>query len=75
MYVKSLNQLAGAYSTQRAYDPDFENQNLKAADHHKKLIDMNLDVLKAREEKDRLVQKMAEMKTRFNDMVKSKADL
>jgi len=32
-------------------------------------------MLKTREEKDRLVQKMAEMKSRFNDMVKSKADL
>ena len=36
---------------------------------------MNVETLKAREEKDRLVQKMAEMKTRYNDMVKSKADI
>jgi len=48
---------------------------LKAAEHHKKVIDLNVEMLRTREEKDRLVQKMAEMKSKFNDMVKSKADL
>ena len=52
-----------------------DNYNLKIAELEKKLIEENLEKMKLADEKVKLVNKMQEMKSKFNDLVKSKADL
>jgi len=52
-----------------------DNYNLKIAELEKKLIEENLEKMKMADEKSWLVNKMQEMKAKFNDIVKSKADL
>jgi hypothetical protein len=52
-----------------------DNYNLKIAELEKKIIEDNLDRMKFTDEKTRLINKMQEMKNKFNEMVKSKADL
>ena len=52
-----------------------DNYNLKIAELEKKLIEENLDRMKFTDEKTRLINRMQEMKAKFNDLVKSKADL
>jgi hypothetical protein len=52
-----------------------DNYNLKIAELEKKIIEDNLDRMKFADEKTRLINKMQEMKNKFNEMVKSKADL
>jgi len=39
------------------------------------LIDQNITTMKGSEERDRLIQRLADMKAKFNDLVKTKADL
>jgi len=50
-----------------------DNYNLKIAELEKKLIEENLDRMKFGDEKTRLVNRMQEMKNKFNDIVKEKA--
>ncbi len=52
-----------------------DNYNLKIAELEKKLIEENLEKMKMADEKSRLVNKMQEMKSKFNDIVKSKTDI
>ena len=52
-----------------------DSYNLKIAELEKKLIEENLEKMKMADEKARLVNKMQEMKMKFNDMVKGKADM
>lgn len=52
-----------------------DNYNLKIAELEKKLIEENLEKLKFTDEKTKLINWLQEMKSRFNDIVKSKADL
>ena len=52
-----------------------DNYNLKIAELEKKLIEENLEKMKMADEKSRLVNKMQEMKSKFNDIVKSKTDM
>ena len=39
------------------------------------MIQHNISTLKSGDEKDKVIQKMVDMKNRFNEVVKSKADL
>jgi hypothetical protein len=48
---------------------------LRIAELEKKLIQQNISTLKSGDEKDKVIQKMVDMKNRFNEVVKSKADL
>ena len=41
----------------------------------RKLIDQNIDNLKNNEEKDMLVARLGDIKNRFNDLVREKAEL
>ena len=52
-----------------------DNYNLKIAELEKKLIEENLDRMKFTDEKTKLINRMQEMKNKFNDIVKSKADI
>ena len=52
-----------------------DNYNLKIAELEKKLIEENLEKMKMADEKSRLVNKMQEMKMKFNEIVSSKTDL
>jgi len=52
-----------------------DNYNLKIAELEKKLIEENLEKMKMADEKSWDRNKMQEMKAKFNDIVKSKADL
>lgn len=52
-----------------------DNYNLKIAELEKKLIEENLDRMKFTDEKTKLINRMQEMKNKFNDLVKSKADI
>lgn len=52
-----------------------DNYNLKIAELEKKQIEDNLEKMRFNEEKQKLVQRMQEMKGKFNDLVQSKADL
>jgi len=52
-----------------------DNYNLKIAELEKWLIEENLEKMKMADEKSWLVNKMQEMKSKFNDIVKSKTDL
>jgi predicted nuclease with TOPRIM domain len=52
-----------------------DNYNLKIAELEKKLIEENLDRMKFTDEKTKLINRMQEMKSKFNELVKSKADL
>ena len=52
-----------------------DNYNLKIAELEKKLIEENLEKMKMADEKSWLVNKMQEMKMKFNEIVKSKTDL
>lgn len=52
-----------------------DNYNLKIAELEKKLIEENLDRMKFNDEKTKLINRMQEMKNKFNDIVWSKADL
>ena len=45
------------------------------AELERKLIDQNINGMRAGDDRDRLVQRMADMKAKFNDLVKTKADL
>ena len=52
-----------------------DNYNLKIAELEKKLIEENLEKMKFTDEKTKLINRMQEMKSKFNELVKSKADL
>ena len=52
-----------------------DNYNLKIAELERKLIEENLEKMKFTDEKTQLVNRMQEMKNKFNELVKSKADL
>ncbi|CDW90229.1 kinesin-like protein [Stylonychia lemnae] len=52
-----------------------DNYNLKIAELEKKLIDENLEKMKFTDEKTKLINRMQEMKSKFNELVRSKADL
>ncbi len=52
-----------------------DNYNLKIAELQKQLIEGDLDRMKFVDEKTKLINRMQEMKSKFNDLVKSKADL
>jgi coiled-coil domain-containing protein 78 len=41
----------------------------------KKLVNANVNAMKARDENEKLVQKMAEMKNRYNEIIGSKGQL
>ncbi len=49
--------------------------NLKIAELEKKLIEENLEKMRFTDEKQKLVNRMQEMKGKFNEIVQSKADL
>ena len=48
---------------------------MRIAELEKKLIQHNISTLKSGDEKDKVIQKMVDMKNWFNEVVKSKADL
>ena len=48
---------------------------MRTAELEKKLIDQNITVMKYRDEKERLVDKMQEIKTKYNEMIQNKSDL
>lgn len=52
-----------------------DNYNLKIAELEKKLIEENLEKMKFTDEKTKLINRMQEMKSKFNELVRSKADL
>jgi coiled-coil domain-containing protein 78 len=52
-----------------------DNYNLKIAELEKKLIEENLEKLRFTDDKQKLVQRMQEMKSKFNELVQSKAEL
>jgi chromosome segregation ATPase len=52
-----------------------DNYNLKIAELEKKLIEETLEKMKGNEDKSKLVSKMQEMKSKFNELVKAKADM
>ena len=52
-----------------------ENHGPRVAELERKLIDQNMGSLKIADEKEQLVQRLGEMKQKFNDLVKAKADL
>ena len=72
-YIIELIQLYNQVNMKPGDNAD--NYNLKIAELEKKLIEENLDKMKFTDEKTRLINRMQEMKAKFNDLVKSKADL
>jgi hypothetical protein len=52
-----------------------DNYNLKIAELEKKLIEENLEKLRFTDDKQKLVTRMQEMKSKFNELVQSKAEL
>ena len=52
-----------------------DGYNLKIAELEKKLIEENLERMRYNDEKQKLVARMQEMKSKFNELVQSKADL
>jgi len=52
-----------------------DGSNQRLAELERKLIDSNINSLKSTDEKDRLITRLNEVKNRFNDLVKSKAEL
>lgn len=52
-----------------------EGYNLKLAELEKKIIEDNLDKMRSVEEKNKIGAKFAELRQKYNDLVKSKADL
>lgn len=51
------------------------NRDMELAELRGKIIEQDITVLQSNDEKQKLVQKMSDMKNRFNDIVKDKADL
>lgn len=52
-----------------------DNFNLKIAELEKKLIEDNLEKMRFTDDKQKLVNRLQEMKGKFNEIVQSKADL
>ena len=48
---------------------------LKMAEMEKRMIDDNMEKLRSLDEKQKIAQKLSEIREKYNDLVKSKADL
>ena len=48
---------------------------MRVAELERKLLDTNITNMKTKDESNRLVSQMGEMKNKFNDVVKSKTEL
>ena len=74
--LQNLVQLSNAYSGQGSgYDASRDGLDLQLAELNRKFINANITVKKVQDEKSQLVSKMAEMKNKYNDIIKSKATL
>jgi hypothetical protein len=75
LQVQKLSQLAQSYAFQRGYDPDKEEAHLRITELESKLVQTNVNYLKAKDLSDRLAQRMEQQKDRFNGLVKDKVKL
>lgn len=57
------------------FSDSLDTYNLKIAELEKKLIEENLEKLRFTDDKQKLVTRMQEMKSKFNELVQSKAEL
>lgn len=61
--------------SQKAVGGENSDHYLKMAEMEKRLIDDNMEKLRSIDEKQKMAQKLSELREKYNDLVKGKADL
>lgn len=70
--IQQLQQLAG---NTELYPGSNDHSNVRVAELERKLLDTNIVNMKTKDESNRLISQMGEIKNKFNDVVKSKTEL
>ena len=67
--------MSSSYGNQIGYDPEKEELSLRVVELEKMLNDKTISSMQTGSNNDSIVGRMSEMKTKFNEIVRSKYEL